>query len=404
MLYQPSLFTQLPKKEDPKVDIETLISSGFTKTHIDYALKLSNDKTEMGLVNWMLDNPEEKIKDNIKAGRISDPFANPIPLPLEKKLDTSLKSNETNLKDYLGILIGKANELKQAVNNPIEEEKKEEIKLPDLSTSNLKLKIEDVAKSIRDKNRIRQFNSSAFYQYNYNSSLHHTQRMMLERFLSLIKVETRNADYNINLEGFNGIMEEIEDPQNSLFLDFLAKEKSTGFERLRNRLYESLNNVFEYYKHTNGQFGEIPEINLYKAFNSIKNTMVMSPRQVQRLLNQLAHYQTIKKPSPPTNKTGRLMSLFKEDDKIDGMIHDSKLGMISLKHTPAYEIATDKGFTEYEACVVCMDALRSYVYFPCRHLLTCSRCVGLFKTCPVCQSQIKEKVKILWGADTPAKR
>lgn len=371
---------ELISKVNPSVNIEELLNSGFTKSHVDYALALSKDKTEDGLINWMLDNPEEKVVENIKAGRITDPFAKPALPPLKKNpfVDNSVD---------VGNLFG----------NVFEEEKKEEKKLPELDKN---LNFIGLLKTIHDKNsKSVLWKQVVHTQSLYKPSAHSGQTLQLIKMMNEIKNETRHADYTINIEGLNHVFARILEGD-ATFLNFVNNDISTQFKRLRRRIYESFNNIFHAYFNTRGQFGDILESQLFLAFNFVNNSNILTPRQISRLLQQYNRYTASKKLYQSNHIKPQASTLFLPKNPEPGLLLEPVKG---LQRNISAEKKTDKGFTEYESCIVCMDNLRNYVYFPCKHLLTCTKCVGLFKNCPVCQSLITEKVKVLWGAEPKAK-
>lgn len=46
------------------------------------------------------------------------------------------------------------------------------------------------------------------------------------------------------------------------------------------------------------------------------------------------------------------------------------------------------------ACVVCLDARKSVVLMPCRHLCVCAGCAEPLRNCPVCRSDIAERMRL----------
>ncbi|XP_056015531.1 baculoviral IAP repeat-containing protein 2-like isoform X7 [Ostrea edulis] len=44
-------------------------------------------------------------------------------------------------------------------------------------------------------------------------------------------------------------------------------------------------------------------------------------------------------------------------------------------------------------CKVCIESQVSYVFMPCGHLACCSDCCPAMRTCPVCESTVKRRVK-----------
>ena len=45
-------------------------------------------------------------------------------------------------------------------------------------------------------------------------------------------------------------------------------------------------------------------------------------------------------------------------------------------------------------CIVCWESERDCVILPCRHNITCMKCIKSVKTCPVCRTQIEDLYRI----------
>jgi hypothetical protein len=78
-------------------------------------------------------------------------------------------------------------------------------------------------------------------------------------------------------------------------------------------------------------------------------------------------------------------------------LHDGAAGRAEPKPKPkaALFVELEDGVHE---CVVCFDPLRSVVFQPCAHLVTCERC-GLnpeIQTCPICRGVIADRVVVSW--------
>jgi len=48
---------------------------------------------------------------------------------------------------------------------------------------------------------------------------------------------------------------------------------------------------------------------------------------------------------------------------------------------------------EERTCKICMDAESSVVFLPCGHIVCCSSCAPVLRTCPICRSYIKGSVR-----------
>ena len=54
-----------------------------------------------------------------------------------------------------------------------------------------------------------------------------------------------------------------------------------------------------------------------------------------------------------------------------------------------HKLETDlQRLKESKACRICMDSDISQVFIPCGHTISCQRCIGNIKTCPICRRNI----------------
>lgn len=531
----------LISKPEPSINIQELLGSGFTKTHIDFALKLSRDKSEVGIINWMLDNPEQKVIDNIKAGRISDPFAEAADLSnntfvnLEGKIEY-LQPNESQFplskevesNDPFIALDGKIEYMKPAVSKPFVRDVIQETGSMNLFSSHalekrvkyqktrftnlekdviamkadedkpnnfaisagsknlakdaiqetgamnlfskhaLEKKVKKIAlgsnpKYLEDDERlakleqciiamkadankpnkiaiskrvrfeekkrpeddeqatnkklekaVQQFYSSRNWinlkQHNYHLALNSSEQLQVHNFLIQLRRENRNPSYHDKLEGFNQVMATLQEPLYGKLVKYLQTDTHESLQKLRNRIYENLCNVFYCYFTTEGKLGEISELGLSEAFTTLANTVSFTYRQVSKLYDMYSEYE--RKRKIISRKLMLEMQKKAEPHPIalngQNLKHGNKKAKKKkLKEAPIKQATVEKQIekqpesrlTDYEACVVCMDQLRNHVFIPCRHLLTCHKCVALFKACPVCQAQIVEKIQIRWCAE-----
>lgn len=43
-------------------------------------------------------------------------------------------------------------------------------------------------------------------------------------------------------------------------------------------------------------------------------------------------------------------------------------------------------------CIICMDADKNIIFYPCKHYYCCSKCSTNLKLCPICRNRIKLKI------------
>lgn len=56
--------------------------------------------------------------------------------------------------------------------------------------------------------------------------------------------------------------------------------------------------------------------------------------------------------------------------------------------------ALNKTSDEQKLCVVCIDAEKSVLLLPCRHVCVCKLCSRQIDSCPVCRAQIQDKINV----------
>ena len=49
---------------------------------------------------------------------------------------------------------------------------------------------------------------------------------------------------------------------------------------------------------------------------------------------------------------------------------------------------------EKSLCTICMDDSRNQVFLPCKHCITCERCSIQCENCPICRTNIVQRMKI----------
>lgn len=49
--------------------------------------------------------------------------------------------------------------------------------------------------------------------------------------------------------------------------------------------------------------------------------------------------------------------------------------------------------SNYIDCIICMDADKNVVFYPCKHFYCCNKCSKSLKLCPICRSEIILKIK-----------
>jgi len=63
------------------------------------------------------------------------------------------------------------------------------------------------------------------------------------------------------------------------------------------------------------------------------------------------------------------------------------------KPSQATEIGSPPDFLQ-KSCVICMVTPSNHVYIPCGHLVTCETCTSKVQQCPMCRSEIAQRVKV----------
>ena len=51
--------------------------------------------------------------------------------------------------------------------------------------------------------------------------------------------------------------------------------------------------------------------------------------------------------------------------------------------------------TDLETCVICLDAPRAMVLFPCAHACLCAACGGALESCPICRADVANRAAII---------
>ncbi len=59
-----------------------------------------------------------------------------------------------------------------------------------------------------------------------------------------------------------------------------------------------------------------------------------------------------------------------------------------------YTMPTNEQFNNENVCSICWDAPRDCLIMPCRHNVSCTKCVKSVKNCPICRSPITDLVII----------
>jgi len=63
---------------------------------------------------------------------------------------------------------------------------------------------------------------------------------------------------------------------------------------------------------------------------------------------------------------------------------------------PQLETLQSNPVSDNVSCVICMDEVRSHVFIPCGHMVTCKNCAFKedLKNCPVCMRTIEQAIKL----------
>ena len=66
----------------------------------------------------------------------------------------------------------------------------------------------------------------------------------------------------------------------------------------------------------------------------------------------------------------------------------SPAGVVAAR--PGTPPPADRQQTE---CAICFEEARSILFYPCGHVLTCTRCAGPLTKCPTCRAPIVQKIR-----------
>ena len=50
--------------------------------------------------------------------------------------------------------------------------------------------------------------------------------------------------------------------------------------------------------------------------------------------------------------------------------------------------------TDLDSCIICLEAKREIIMFPCKHLLSCASCTSKIITCPCCRAEIESVLRV----------
>ena len=66
---------------------------------------------------------------------------------------------------------------------------------------------------------------------------------------------------------------------------------------------------------------------------------------------------------------------------------------------PSVEEVDSKPSAEEEAveCVVCLDARRTNILMPCRHVCVCEACAATLRLCPICRGEVRDQFVVFFA-------
>lgn len=395
----------LRKPVQEKGGASSLHSNGQQHSSVSVSLNLDEKIEDSKLVESKI--PQEKAPEEKISKKPLPRYAQPtksaeIKKPIQKVIDEkgAMKMiGSPQQKPPEKLSAGKTSE-KPTLSKPAIRKggKLEEKKVPEIDgKQNAKSKLADVIQQLMENK-----NWMNVIQNNYNPIVNAFEQRQVQFFLVQLRNEHKKGDLLNKLEGVSQVVAKLQQPMYEKLVNFLRTDRHHSLQKLRNCIYENLHNILAYLRFAIEQFRESSEQRLYETFTSLANTVPFTEGQVRKLCalcDLLIMKLSLAKKKGPEPRTQTMPMSKKNLGPQAKQEPQTKPGPQLKVKKERQEIIND--LTYHEACVVCMNQLRSYVYLPCAHFLMCNRCVGLFKACPVCQTQIVQKVQIRWGADLP---
>ena len=423
-----------------KLDYDHFQNLGFTKSHVDLAYSRLKTFDPATLINWMLDNPEEKMKSKLEFLKFSQELE--AKMKAKQLLVDSLNKPQPTLISppiLLGSFQKPTSELLIHKPNPLTESKAFETK-----------KTEHVQSVLHSITTTQSATESL--------PLKEAKEEILEKVVNAV-----NKNYNIWLRNLRDIIEKVKSEgfKYKTLVEEMKKKSHREISKLLHCLFGSITLILQRAITDTGEFKELDLHSFFDIMNVIYDMGTFTKAQRKCIIAQYETYcerrevkanklfterilelgyfekkqsaEEIQKDSEEISKKTEVdyATMDIDVDNVDDntkeiLLNDSwfesiekeieaiknakiekdakeanefarKLKDLNLPEKQFTGQVLESGLTDREACVMCSQKMRAFMYMPCKHFLTCQDCTNLFKDCPVCQKPIAQKILLYWS-------
>ena len=420
----------------PKIPYDYFIDMGFSKIHIDLAYSQTKSLELDTLVNWMLDNPEDKLTRDVEVLKIKQDNDNNKHHLLSKpektiKLLDRLKSSHHTLRTRL------------AQSFPL--------RMPKI----------DISEHLPTPAALKHEQIFEIDIKSESLTLEAAKRELLDNISNAI-----SNDFNIWLRNLGSIIDELksDDLRYKLLLEEMKKKSHRRIAKLLHFFFGSISTILH---RSLTSCRELDLHSFYHLMNHFHDLATFTRAQRKSIIKQYETYCDRKQikmnklfaariletgyfarqralsteedqniPEKTTTELEESCSHNYDDNDIDEVEVDDdtkiyalsdewfdsfieeldniRKGKIEEEEKAARTLLNrikdlnlpekkftgrvlESGLTDREACVICMQKMRVYLYMPCKHFLTCQDCTNFCNECPVCLLPICERLPLYWS-------
>lgn len=428
-----------PFQPQQKLDYEYLANAGFQKSHVDLAYSQTRNPDPNALINWMLDNPEEKFKQNAALER-------------EEGLKAKLQALKKHLEETRAL---------QAQNELSKEEPKTKklpsiIALPYKEEPELSKQAEPLSPIISKADPIDKMLQKIALADNGGASL--PLKIAKKEMLDKV-VNAAHKDYNIWLSSLADEISKMkfDGLKYKTLIEEMKKKSHREISLLLNNIFGSVSMILRQSIQNQGEYKDLDLNTFFYLMNILYDMKTFTKAQRKSVIKQYEAYCGLKelkvnqlfvdrilergffesqKSEPVDEKKGleiaisngengdakdidvsevdddtkefsltdawfenfkKEMEALKDPVLMDSKESISKAKELNLKEKQFTGQVLESGLTDREACVVCMQKMRAFLFMPCKHFLTCQDCTNAYKECPVCDKLITQRVLLYWS-------
>lgn len=216
--------------------------------------------------------------------------------------------------------------------------------------------------------------------------------------------QTKNAFFGFWKNNLFNLLEQIlDEPQEHKALMKEWEKNESIKDKFQSMLCNMLRELFLQFSPRQELSQTVNPESFFTLLHHLADRKILSQEQAEDLVNFSTELFFVDSEDAEKPQESSLMQM-----DIEKPSEEAKIGELQKQEASSMLQETDLlgeskqqieevNLTDKEVCVICMSGARAYLYLPCKHLLTCENCKSKCQICPVCQTAIKEAIKIYWS-------